>query len=240
MGEYFQQLPTPRLVRLGPLWVPRSGSTIGEWLWIEPERQTLPGGNEVQAAWDKEKMEYWHSNDSSFQKVLHPWATIIGQQEHAKRIWESFLLTHKKTWEIQEEDSLLQGIRRRQWKKKWQRRERLRLFLVNPWQTEFTNPLVRNYSLLHKNTGLEIISFLFPSQSRFWKVVCFRTHHLYLLIVSLLQWSHPCSGLQGHRYCPIQLILYIFTWCSSVSFNLSDKPFTSSYSHHNSHDTWFS
>lgn len=43
---------------------------------------------------------------------------IIGQQENAKGIWESFLLTHKKTWETQEEDYLVQGTRRRQWEKK--------------------------------------------------------------------------------------------------------------------------
>lgn len=45
------------------------------------------------------------------------WALMIWQED-ALGIWESLLVTHKKSWETQEEVPFVQGMRRRQWKKK--------------------------------------------------------------------------------------------------------------------------
>lgn len=93
----------------------------------------------------------------------------------------------------------------------------MRLFLVGPWQTEFTSPLVRENSLLHKSTWMVTTSFPSPGQPSFYKRADLG------LIVSTFSAGHhpyeqPLFWSPGHHNCPIQQVLYIFTWCSSASF----------------------
>lgn len=119
------------------------------------------------------------------------WALMIWQED-ALGIWESLLVTHKKSWETQEEVPFVQGMRRRQWKKKRRRRrtERLRLFLVNPWQMDITSPSVRNDSLFHKNRGMVTTSFPLSFSTkvlervRFWDPLPLPSHLSTLVLVS--------------------------------------------------------
>lgn len=75
-------------------------------------------------------------------------------------------------------------------KRRRRRTERLRLFLVNPWQMDITSPSVRNDSLFHKNRGMVTTSFPLSFSTkvlervRFWDPLPLPSHLSTLVLVS--------------------------------------------------------
>lgn len=102
---------------------------------------------------------------------------IIRQQQtrKCKEIWESFLLTHKKTWETHVEDPLVQGTRSRQWKiKKDEEKETEPISSQSMADQIYQSLSEELFSITQEHViGNHILAL--PFSTKFWKVVCFRT-----------------------------------------------------------------